>query len=106
MLTTPPTNGTMTLSQMQRNGANIHGTLALSNGLQGDGPLTGMVSTNKGIQFTVPGLYGHLPLLFKGRISSNDSMSGTYCSYRGNNQCDYNAGGYGDWNVSASSGGS
>lgn len=103
-LTTPPTSSSMTLSSVQQSGANVNGNLVLGNGLQGDGPFNGTVSQNKAIQFTVPGLYGHLPLLFQGRIQANGSMSGTYCSYRGNYQCDNQAGGYGDWNVSPPAG--
>lgn len=106
--TLPPINTTMTLSDIQQQNGTIHGTLSLGSGLEGNGSFTGSVSSDRTIQFTVPGLYGHLPLLFQGTIQPDGSiagaygnMSGSYCSYDGNGQCDHTAGGYGSWQVVA-----
>lgn len=103
--TSPPTNTTITLSNIQQQNGTIYGTLSLGPGLEGDGSFTGSVSSGGTIQFTVPGLYGHLPLLFQGTIQPNGTISGisgTYCSYNENSgQCDHSAGGYGSWQVAA-----
>ena len=106
--TSPPTNTTMRLNDIQQQNGTIHGTLFLGPGLEGDGSFTGSVSSDRTIQFIVPGLYGHLPLFFQGTLQSNGSitgaygdMSGSYCSYDGNGQCDHIAGGYGSWQVAA-----
>ncbi|HLZ55840.1 MAG TPA: serine/threonine-protein kinase [Ktedonosporobacter sp.] len=98
--TTPPTNTMMSLSQIQQDGPTIHGSFFVGPGLVGNGPFTGAVTTAQKIQFTVPSVGGHLPLLFQGQIKSDGSMAGTYCSYEGNNQCNNAAGGYGDWQLS------
>lgn len=98
--TTPPTNSSMSLNQIQQNGANISGTFTVGPGLQGNGPFSGSVTTDHKIQFVVPSSLGHLPLLFQGTMNGDGSMSGTYCGYQGNYQCNYNASGYGTWNVS------
>lgn len=103
--TQPPTTSTMSLSQIKQNEANITGYFSVGAGLVGNGNFTGAVSTDNKIQFTVPGYAGLLPLFFQGQIQANGSMSGSYCSYQ-NNQCNYGAGGYGDWNVAPPSLGS
>jgi serine/threonine protein kinase len=107
--TSPPTITTMTLSDIRQKKGTIHGTLSLGPGLQGDGSFSGSVSSDGTIRFTVPGLYGHLPLLFQGTIQPDGTisgtygaMSGTYCSYHeGDDHCDHDAGGYGNWQVTA-----
>jgi hypothetical protein len=101
--TQPSTNSTMSLSQIMQREANIRGYFAVGPGLIGNGNFTGTVSTNNKIQFTVPSYAGQLPLLFQGEAHADGSISGTYCSYQDNNQCNYGAGGYGDWNVAPSS---
>lgn len=100
--TQPSTNSTLSLSQVAQSEANIRGYFAVGPGLTGNGNFTGTVSRDNKIQFTVPGYAGLLPLLFQGEIHADRSIAGTYCSYQGNNQCDYGAGGYGDWNVAPS----
>jgi len=100
--TQPPTNSAMSLSQIMQSEANIKGYFAVGAGLIGDGNFTGTVFKDNKIQFTVP-IYGHLPLFFQGKTHADGSISGTYCSYQGNYQCNYGAGGYGDWNVAPSS---
>jgi predicted Ser/Thr protein kinase len=100
--TDPPTNTTMSLTQVSQNGTNISGTMTLGPALQGSGSFTGSVSAGNAIQFLVAGAYGHLPLFFQGQIQSDGSMSGSYCSYQ-NGHCDRSAGGYGTWSVSPSS---
>lgn len=101
--TSPTTTASMQLSQIQQNGANIKGHLTLGPGLLASDTFTGTVSSDNKIQFTVPGYSGLAPLLFQGQIASDGSMSGTYCSYSGDRQCDKSAGGWGDWKVSPSS---
>jgi serine/threonine protein kinase len=97
--TTPPTSTSMSLSQIHPQGANISGNFSVGAGLVGNGPFNGTVSADHKIQFTAPGSSGFPPLLFQGTIQPDGSITGTYCSSY-NNQCDYNAGGHGDWNVS------
>ena len=103
--TSPSTNSTMSISRVVQNGANISGNFAVGAGLESSDNFTGTVTTDKKIEFTVPGYAGLAPLLFVGQIQSDGSMAGTYCSYNSNNQCDQNAGGWGDWNVAPTSGG-
>ncbi len=92
----------MTLSQIQQNGASMSGQLALGQGLLAGSNANGTVSHSSSIEFTVSN--GSLaPLLFQGQIQSNGSISGTYCSYQGSQQCDQSAGGYGTWSVSPTS---
>ncbi len=92
----------MTLSQIQQNGASVDGQLALGQGLIAGSNAIGTVSHSNTIEFTVSS--GSLaPLLFQGQIQSNGSITGTYCSYQGNQQCSQSAGGYGTWSVSPSS---
>ncbi|HLG61386.1 MAG TPA: serine/threonine-protein kinase [Ktedonosporobacter sp.] len=98
VLTRPPTNSTMSLTRISQSGATISGYFAVGAGLSGSGNFTGAVTTDNKIQFTVPGAHGFLPLFFQGKIQSDGSITGTYCSYR-NTSCDYAAGGYGYWNV-------
>ncbi|HEY4034098.1 MAG TPA: hypothetical protein VGL94_09070 [Ktedonobacteraceae bacterium] len=100
--TQPSTNSTMSLSQITQSEANIQGYFAVGAGLIGNGNFTGTVFTDNKIQFTVPS-YGQLPLFFQGEAHADGSISGTYCSYQNNSQCNYSAGGYGDWNVAPSS---
>jgi hypothetical protein len=90
---------------MRQQGANISGTLALSNGLYAQAYLTGTVASNDTLSFIVTPYTQYLPLLFQGQMNSNGSLSGTYCSEQ-NNQCDYAGGGYGTWQVSPTASGS
>ncbi|GAC1399383.1 MAG: hypothetical protein NVS4B12_17000 [Ktedonobacteraceae bacterium] len=92
-------DGTMTLTGVHQNGANINGLLTLTNGLQGQAAFTGTVSSNNTLRFLVTPYTQYLPLLFDGRVNGDGSLTGTYCSARGN-QCDYASGGYGTWRVS------
>ncbi len=91
-------DGTMTLANVHQNGTIIGGVLTLTNGLQGTATFTGTVSSNNTLQFEVTPYTQYLPLLFQGRVASDGSLSGTYCSTQGN-QCDYAGGGYGTWKV-------
>ena len=96
---TPSISTSMSLNQIQQQGATISGNFSVGPGLVGNGPFNGTVTTGSKIQFTVPAFAGFLPLLFQGTIQPDGSISGTYCSAR-DNQCDYTAGGYGNWSVS------
>ena len=102
--TQPPTSSMMALSQIRQNETKISGYLAVGPGLIGNGNFMGTVSTDNKIQFLVSGYQGILPLFFQGQIHTDQSISGTYCSYQ-NNQCNYGSG-YGDWNVAPSTSGS
>ncbi|HEV2653353.1 MAG TPA: protein kinase [Ktedonobacteraceae bacterium] len=97
-ITSPATQGSLTLAQISQTNPNISGYATIT-GLQGSGNFSGQVTTGNHISFLVESFAGHPPLFFQGQISSN-SISGTYCSYV-NNACNYNAGGYGSWQVSS-----
>jgi eukaryotic-like serine/threonine-protein kinase len=96
--TMPSVSTSMSLNQVRQQGASISGNFSVGPALIGNGPFNGTVSADK-IQFTVARYADFLPLLFQGTIQPDGSISGTYCSAL-NNQCDYSAGGYGNWNVS------
>jgi eukaryotic-like serine/threonine-protein kinase len=98
--TSPPTNSSMTLSQIQQNGSVISGYFSVGPGLIGSGGFSGTVSTNNKLQFLVPG-NSIAPLFFEGQVRSDGSIAGTYCSQL-NGVCSQAAGGFGTWNVSAS----
>ncbi len=98
--TNPPTNSSMTLSQIQQNGSAINGYFSVGPGLIGSGDFSGTVSRDNKIQFLVTG-NSIAPLFFQGQVKSNGSISGTYCSQL-NGVCNRAAGGFGSWNVSAS----
>jgi serine/threonine protein kinase len=92
----------MSLSINQTTGqGSISGFFTVGPELQGAGPFTGTVDPYGKIQFTVQSNQVSEPIFFTGIIQSNGSMSGTYCSVNGPNQCDPNAG-KGIWNVTRS----
>ncbi len=92
-------DGTMTLTNVHQNGATIGGTLILTNGLSGTATFTnGTVASNNTLQFEVTPYTQYPPLLFQGRVNTDGSLTGTYCSVQGN-QCNDAAGGYGTWKV-------
>lgn len=97
--TTPSTDTDMSLSQIQQNGGAINGNFSVGSSLLAGSTFSGIVTTDGKVEFTVPGYSNLAPLLFNGQIQADGSMSGTYCSYRGDKQCDQTAGGWGDWNV-------
>ncbi len=96
----------MKLTNVKQSGGNISGNLIVGSELQGSGPFTGTVDTSNHIQFTVPGVYGHAPLFFRGTVRPDGSFSGDYCSLGRTNNCNPGAGGYGTWNVTPVSPGS
>jgi serine/threonine protein kinase len=77
----------------------INGNFTVDRPLQGNGPFTGTVGTNKYVQFTVKGYNGHAPLYFWGFVQSNSTLQGQYCSIDQNGHCSANAGAGGYWNV-------
>jgi hypothetical protein len=89
----------MSLTNVKQDGGKISGQLVLGPGLLGDGFFTGTVDTARGIQFTVPGVFGNGPLHFSGIVQADGSLTGTYCSFDQSNHCNSSAGGYGVWNV-------
>ncbi len=91
-------NSTMALSQVHQNGLNISGDFLVGPGLLGSGSFTGQVTNRDSIHFLVPSRGDILPLYFEGQFQSDNSISGTYCSYQ-QGRCDYAAGGYGNWTV-------
>jgi len=99
--TTPSTDTSMSLSQLQQNRAAIRGYFSVGSGLVGNGNFTGSVTTDNKIQFLVPGYAELLPLFFTGQIQQDGSISGSYCSYQ-DNSCDYAGGGHGAWHVTPS----
>ena len=98
--TNPPTEASLVLSQVRQQGVNIKGSVAVGAGLLSGSTFSGAVTSDRKIQFTVPGVNGLAPLLFTGQVQTDDSLSGTYCSYRGNTICDHSLGGWGDWHTS------
>lgn len=103
-ITTPPTTDSMTLSQIKQVNTTISGSFTVGGNLQGSGPFTGTVDASKTVQFQVPGVNGNPPLQFFGKVQSDGSLSGTYCSYQ-NNACNRQYG-YGIWKVNPTSGSS
>jgi serine/threonine protein kinase len=99
--TSPPTNSSMSLSQIQQNGSSISGYFAVGQGLIGSGGFSGTVNSDNKIQFLIPGTYSIAPLFFEGQVKSDGSMNGTYCSQL-NGVCNKAAGGFGTWYVAAS----
>lgn len=97
--TNPATAASITLSQLQQNGSAINGRFAVGSGLLSGNTFSGFVTTDKKIEFTVPGYAGLPALLFDGQIQSDGNLLGTYCSINANRQCDKNIGGWGDWNA-------
>lgn len=99
--TTPSPNITtrMYLSSIKQNKGSISGIFTVDAPLQGNGPFSGSVGTNKYIQFTVRGYNGNAPLYFWGFVQSNSSLQGQYCSLDSSGHCSANAGAGGYWNV-------
>ncbi|QBD82185.1 serine/threonine protein kinase [Ktedonosporobacter rubrisoli] len=95
-------DSSMSISKLQQKGEQISGYLTLGPGLLGSGNFTGTVSTDRKIQFSVPGYANLLPLNFQGTVQADGNMSGTYCSYQ-NGQCDQAGGGYGSWTAAPQS---
>ncbi len=98
--TSPATGASITLSQLQQSGSTINGRFAVGSGLLAGNTFSGFVTSDKKIEFTVPGYAGLPALLFNGQIQSDGSLLGTYCSINTSGQCDKNIGGWGDWNAS------
>jgi serine/threonine protein kinase len=97
--TTPATGASITLSQLRQNGSAINGSFAVGSGLLAGNTFSGSVTSDRKINFTVPGYSGLPALFFTGQIQSDGSLTGTYCSINASGQCDRNIGGWGDWNA-------
>jgi eukaryotic-like serine/threonine-protein kinase len=96
----------MTLSLSQNQGQ-ISGNVTIYPPLEGSGAIyNGFVRTNNYIQFTVTHYSSNAPLLFKGTVNADGSMSGQYCSIDSTGACNANAGGQGTWSVGPTSSGS
>jgi eukaryotic-like serine/threonine-protein kinase len=91
LLTT--TNGPMTLSSVQQNGAIISGSFA---GLQRTGAFSGVLDTSKHILFTVAAHAGQASLFFEGSQRADGNLVGNYCHQDASGQC---IGDYGIWSV-------
>ncbi|GAC1378210.1 MAG: hypothetical protein NVS4B7_08050 [Ktedonobacteraceae bacterium] len=96
---TPNITSNMSLTAVQQNRGNISGNFNVSAPLQGSGPFTGTVGTNKYIQFVVKGYNGNAPLYFWGFVQANQSIKGQYCSLDQSGQCSASVGAGGYWNV-------
>ena len=94
-------SGRMALSHIQQQYSRVSGSLLLSQGLSGNAPFSGTLSTSGTLSFIVTPYTRYLPLLFIGQLKSDGSITGTYCSEQ-HNQCDYSGGGYGTWHVTPS----
>jgi eukaryotic-like serine/threonine-protein kinase len=95
-------DGSLALA-LQQNQGNVSGTVTIGGALQGSGSIyNGFVRNDRSIQFTVTSYGGHAPLHFSGTVSSNGSMSGSYCSIDTAGRCNSSVGGYGSWVVGPS----
>lgn len=94
----------MPLTIIQRNQSNIRGDFTgfQANGLQVNEPFSGMIDTQRHIQFTVTEYRGQIILSFDGLMHSDGTLVGNYCSLNQQGQC---AGEYGLWSVVPLSGG-
>jgi serine/threonine protein kinase len=94
----PETAMTLVISQDQ---GSISGDFTVASPLNGSGPFTGSIGTNKMLQFivTTHDVNPPAPIKFTGILHSDASLSGQYCSVNPNNECDINYGGYGIWSV-------
>ena len=90
---------TLTLTHIKQDGRKMSGYLALGPELLGGGLFTGTIDTARGIQFTVPGVFGNGPLHFSGIVQADGSLTGSYCSLDQTNHCNPRAGGYGSWSA-------
>ena len=91
-------DGNIAFSQIQQQGSTVNGLLTMSNGLSGQSNFTTTIQPDRSFSFQITPYTQYLPLLFRGKVNSDGSLSGTYCSVRGN-QCDYSSGGFGTWNA-------
>jgi hypothetical protein len=90
-------NSTMALMINQNQGS-ISGQFSVDLPLKGTGSFTGTIDTSKNIQFLVVSTDTIAPILFKGTVLPDGSLSGSYCSVQPNNQCDTTMG-RGTWNA-------
>jgi len=96
----------ISLTGIRQSQGNISGYLVLGPKMQGSGPFSGTIDTNKHIQFIVTDAAGHATLFFDGQMQSATSLSGDFysCSpspvgrVRGG-RCSQAPGSYGIWNV-------
>ena len=90
---------TLTIDQNQ---GSITGQLRIDpqSTLKGTGPFTGSIDRNNNIQFLVVSPDTTNPILFKGILQSDGSLSGSYCSVQlaDHTQCDTTMG-RGNWNA-------
>jgi hypothetical protein len=91
----PALSATVTLT-IQQSGTNIHGFFSSSLSPAQKGEYIGIVLDDNTLQFLVSGYAGLLPLLFRGKLHPDGSLSGSYCSFQ-NGYCNYAGGSYGKW---------
>jgi serine/threonine protein kinase len=88
-------NITLTMNQNQ---GSISGQFTVVLPLKGTGPFRGTIDSSKNIQFLVVSSDTIAPILFKGTVLPDSSISGTYCSVTPDKQCDPTMG-RGTWNA-------
>lgn len=97
----PTTTMQLTINQNQ---GSISGYFTVALPLQGSGPFTGSIDTNKMIQFIVDTSADNLTpqaniKFYNGILHQDGSLNGNYCSVNPNNGCDPRYGGNGTWSV-------
>ena len=96
----------MSLVSINQRGGTIQGTFNVSSPLSGTGPFNGTINSAGVVQFTVNSNQVPAPLFFQGKMQSDGSISGMYCSLDQTGHCNPASGGYGTWQVIPSSPGS
>ncbi len=99
----PFRNTSMTLSQLHQDGEKISGYFSSGSDVIGTGSFSGTLSSDKLVQFILPGDTLLHSFFFQGQLQEDGSILGTYCSLQ-NNHCNFFAGEYGNWKVMPLSG--
>ncbi len=99
-------NANMSLVSINQRGGTIQGTFNVSSPLSGTGLFNGTINSAGVVQFTVNSNQVPAPLFFQGKVQSDGSISGMYCSLDQTGHCNPASGGYGTWQVFPASPGS
>jgi serine/threonine protein kinase len=106
----------LSLAQIDQDGARIRGSFIIesysvdkryysmqSSNFIDSGYFTGKITTDGKVRILIASAGSSLPHLLEGQLQPDDSISGTYCSYR-HHHCDYSTNEYGDWHVTPQAG--
>jgi serine/threonine protein kinase len=92
-------DSSMSLDGVVQQQQHVGGSFVVSPPLSGSGLFSGLLTTNRVLQFTVHSTQVQAPLYFSGTVRSDGGIDGTYCSLNAAGQCDPAAGGYGNWSI-------